>query len=264
MLPNLSVVVITRNEASRIKACLEAVRWADEIIVVDSGSTDGTVQIATNLGARVVHHDFAGYGAQKNVAVSLATASWVLSIDADEIVTEALSISIRRVIMSPEELTGKKHNSSGEILPAAYRFRRRFVFLGKVFRHGSDSVDHPIRLFRRTKARFSDDLVHESLIVDGPIAEIDGEMLHHSYETLSQYFQKFDRYTDLAAEQLFAKNSRRNSLLTALLQPLYFVRHYILGGHILNGWHGFIWSIFSSWYPVVKIAKLEALRRSRR
>jgi len=263
MLPNLSVVVITRNEASRLNACLEAVRWADEIIVVDSGSTDETVQIATNHGARVVHHDFVGYGAQKNVALNLATAPWVLSIDADEIVTEALAASIRHVIMSPGESTETEHSSPGE-LPTAYRFRRRFVFLGKVFRHGSGSVDHPIRLFRRTKARFSDDLVHESLIVDGPIAEIDGEMLHHSYETLSQYFQKFDRYTDLAAEQLFAKNSRRNSLLTALLQPLYFVRHYVVGGHIFNGWHGFIWSIFSSWYPVVKIAKLEALRRSRR
>lgn len=264
MLPKLSVVVITRNEASRLNACLEAVRWADEIIVVDSGSTDNTVQIATSLGARVVHHDFTGYGAQKNVALSLATAPWVLSIDADEIVTEALAASIQGVISSPGELYEPNHGSPGEEHAVAYRFRRRFVFLGKVFRHGSGSVDHPIRLFRRSKARFSDDLVHESLLVDGAIAELSGEMLHHSYETLSQYFQKFDRYTNLAAEQLFTRQSKRSSILTALLQPLYFVRHYVFGGHILNGWHGFVWSIFSSWYPLVKVAKLEALRRSRR
>lgn len=244
----VSAVIITMNEAATIERCVRALSWCDEIIVVDSGSTDATVETCRRLGCRVEHHPFAGFGAQKRHAVSLASHRWVLNIDADEVVSVALAEEIRAVLADPTD--------------AGYRLPRRFHFLGRRFGRGRGSCDHPIRLFRRDMAGYSDDAVHESVKVNGTIGTITHEMEHHSYVSLSQYVQKFDRYTSLAAQDLQRRGIHRSIVATFLTIPLYFLKHYVVSGHWMNGIHGLVWSVFSSWYPFVKVAKSRLERPS--
>ena len=166
--PTLSVIVITKNEAAHIEACLKSVAFADESIVVDSGSSDATPTLAASMGARVVRtDDWPGFGAQKNRALALARGDWVLSIDADERVGDELAAEIRAVV--------QRNDSAG---PTGYELNRLSSFCGQWMRHGDWYPDRVLRLFRRGAGRFSDDLVHERLLVDGHCARLNGELLH--------------------------------------------------------------------------------------
>lgn len=239
--PTISAILITRNETSNIDRCLQSVSWCDEIVVVDSESTDDTVDRCLAYGAKVVIRPFEGFGSQKNAVLGLATSDWVFSIDADEVVTPELRSSIERAITDPAF--------------DAYIVRRRFFFLGHRLEHGRGSVDMLTRLVRKGMGVFSDVLVHEGLIPIGPADVLEGELEHYSYETISQVVEKFNRYTTLAATDLRGKRIKRSVVLTFLCWPLYFVKFYLLHGHWRNGMYGFVWSVLSSWYPFIKVAK---------
>ncbi len=245
----ISVIIITFNESDRIEATLRSISWCEDVVVVDSGSTDGTQAIAERMGARVVYREFTGYGEQKQFACKLAAHPWILSLDADEVVSKELSLEIQFAVKGESN--------------SAYQIPRRFRFLGRTFTHGRSSVDYPTRLFRSGHAEFNSALVHESVVVEGDISRLQGEMLHDSYRNLHHYFEKFNEYTSAAADQMIMNGVRRSVLFTVLSMPLYFIKHYFIGGHILNGKEGLLWSLLSSLYPVVKVAKAETRMKSK-
>lgn len=245
----ISCVIITFNEEENLSDCLKSVSWCDEIIVVDSGSTDKTVEIAEKLGAKVFKKDFAGFGEQKQYAVSLASNDWIFSIDADEVVTEELQGSILNRFLSAD-------------LPEGFLVNRRLFFLGKEFKYGRESKELILRLFNKKSGNFNSAKVHESVELKGKVEKLSGLLLHNSYKSKGQYFEKFNDYTSKAADELFKKGKRRNIILTYLLFPLYFFKNYILDRNFLNGSKGFIWAFYSSHYPLIKYSKLRKLYKS--
>lgn len=244
--PELSVVVITRDEAARLERCLRSVAFAGEIVVVDSGSTDDTVAIARRLGARVeITPDWPGFGAQKNRALALARGRWVLSLDADEWLDEALAAEVARIVAAP---------------PAdrAWRLPRLSSFCGQWMRHGGWYPDRVLRLFPREGARFSDDRVHERLLWSGRSADLDGHghLLHESMVTLTVANDKMNRYSSGRAADLAARG-RRGGLGRAIGHGLWaFVRTWILRRGFLDGRLGFVLAVHNaeaSYYRYLKI-----------
>lgn len=249
--PALSVILITRNEAASIADCLRSVAFADELIVVDQSSDDGTADLARSLGASVtITPDWPGFGAQKNRALSLATGRWVLSIDADERVDETLAAAISRVVA--DDTTGG---------PAAWRLSRLSSFCGAWIRHGDWYPDRVVRLFRRGSARFSDDRVHERLLVDGPVGDLPGELLHHTMPDLHDALDKLNRYSSGRAADMQARG-RRGGLYRALGHGLWaFLRCYILRLGCLDGSHGFVLAVYvaeTTYYRYLKLGLLPA------
>ena len=228
---SLSVAVITQNEEAVIRRCLESVSWADEIVVVDSGSTDSTVQICSQLGAKVhITADWPGFGPQKNRAVALATGDWVLSIDADEWVTPELRA----------EICGRVANPGRD---AAFRMPRASSFCGRVMRHSGWWPDPVLRLFARGRAHFSEDLVHERLIVDGPIGGLSHPLMHESFVRLEEVLRKVNRYSSAGA-QMMAAGGRRGSLASAVTHGAWtFMRTYFLQAGFLDGREGFMLAV---------------------
>jgi glycosyltransferase involved in cell wall biosynthesis len=258
---SLSVILITRNEAANVAGCLASVSFADEWIVVDSNSTDGTCDIARKLGATVVSTDgWPGFGAQKNRALSLATGRWVLSIDADERVTPELAAQIRDVIAadaSGNQSSAPQAASDGKL--AGYEFSRLSNFCGQWMRHGDWYPDRVLRLFRRDAGRFSDDLVHERLIVDGRFGRLGGELLHDSMPTLDSAIDKMNRYsTGRAIDKVRAGQS--GGVLSALSHGLWaFLRCYILRRGALDGRLGLILALYvaeGTYYRYLKMGLL--------
>jgi len=245
----LSVVVITLNAAGQLAACLESVRFADEVVVVDSGSADHTVEIAQASGARVVAKAWLGFGAQKNFAVSVAAHDWVLCLDADERVSPELAPSIQSAMQAPRL--------------AAFALARRNRFLGRWLSHGEGYPDWNVRLFDRRRARWSDDPVHERVVVDGPVARLPGDLLHESAESLDAYLAKQNRYTSLQAEALFAAG-RRASVIQLWLSPLVrFCKFYVFRAGFLDGAAGLIHIAIGCFASFSKHAKLLALQQQR-
>ena len=243
----LSVVVITRDSETVIRRCLESVKWAGEIVVVDSGSTDRTVEIARELGARVkVTDDWPGYGPQKNRALDLATGEWVLSLDSDEWVTPELRAEIERAVASP----GGK---------AAFRMPRRSSFCGRFMRHSGWWPDYVTRLFRRDAARFSADLAHERLIATGAVGRLAQPILHEAIADLDQMLAKMNSYSSAGA-RMFHEKGRRASLFAALLHGGWaFFRTYVLRAGFLDGREGLILAIANaegSYYRYLKLMLL--------
>jgi len=240
MPPRLSVILITHNEAHNVAGCLGSVAFADEWIVVDSGSSDGTRDIAERFGARVVKtDDWPGFGAQKNRALALAGGRWVLSIDADERVDERLAASIRRVVEAHADDTGA--HAPG---PAGYELSRLSSFCGQWMRHGDWYPDRVLRLFRREAGRFSDDLVHERLLVPGPVGRLEGELLHESMPSLESALDKMNRYTSGRARDK-VKAGARGGLGAALGHGLWaFLRCYVLRRGFLDGRLGFVLAVY--------------------
>lgn len=246
----VSLVLITRNAAPQLRACIDSARFADEVVVVDSGSDDDTVQVAASMGARVIHQPWLGFGPQKQFAVDCATHDWVLCLDADERVTPDLARSIESELAAPRA--------------RAFRMARRNRFLGRWLRHGEGYPDWNTRLFDRRHARWSDDAVHERVIVDGATMTLDGDLAHESAESLDAYMSKQNRYTTLQAQTMHA-NGRRASVAKLVLSPIVrFVRFYIFKLGFLDGIAGLVHIAIGCETSFLKQAKLFALERASR
>lgn len=247
----VSAIIITKNAGATLRRCLDSLQWADEIVVVDSGSTDDTAEIARSLGARVhATPDWPGYGPQKNRALEAASGEWVLSLDADEWLTPEGQAEIRQAI-------------AGSAPHAAYSLPRRSSFCGRYMKHSGWWPDHVVRLFRRGAARFSDDLAHERLIVDGTIGRLKQPLMHEAVVDLDQMLGKMNAYSTASAVML-ARRGRRASLAGALLHGGWaFMRTYFFRLGILDGREGFILAVANaegSYYRYVKLM-LEAGKR---
>jgi glycosyltransferase involved in cell wall biosynthesis len=247
----LSVIIITRNEAADIGACLDSVAWADEIIVVDSGSTDDTVAICQAFGARVdVAADWPGFGAQKNRALSHASRDWVLSLDADERVTPELRREIENII-------AQAHAA------AAYDIPRLSSYCGRFMRHSGWYPDYVTRLFRRGAARFSDDVVHERLLVDGDTGRLKHELLHYAFADAEEVLRKVDQYSTAGAQRMHARG-RRATLAGAVVRGLWsFLRTYVLKLGFLDGREGFLLAVSNAEGTYYRYVKLLLLNRER-
>lgn len=256
----LSVIIITLNEARHIAGCLDSVSFADEIIVVDSGSTDGTHDIARAKGARVeITDDWPGFGKQKNRALDLASCDWVLSIDADERVTPELADEIRAVLGAQASLA--PDDSVATPAAHAYRIARLSNFGGRWIRHSGWWPDHVLRLFRRGSARFKDVAVHESVITDQPVATLNGHFLHYPYASLEQFIAKINLYSSEAAAMMHARG-KRTSVLGAWGHASWtFVRIYLLRKGFLDGREGFILAVMAAAGSFFRYTKLLFLNR---
>ena len=244
----LSVVIITKNAATRLGPCMDSASFADEILVVDSKSSDGTAELAAQRGARVLQQAWLGFGAQKQFAVAAARHDWVLCLDADERVSERLHSSILAVLAAPAA--------------RAYAMPRCNRFMGRWLRHGEGYPDWSLRLFDRRHARWSDDPVHEKVLADEAPAHLQGDLLHDSAETLAAYLDKQNRYTSLQAEALF-KAGKHAGVAQLLLSPLLrFIRFYFLRLGFLDGTAGLVHIVIGCCNSFDKYAKLMALRRS--
>ncbi len=247
MLAPLSAVVITLNAAPILPACLQSLAFVDEIVIVDSGSTDTTLDIARRCNARIVHQDWLGYGRQKQFAVGQTTHDWVLCVDTDERVSDALRESIRRELRAPQF--------------QAYEMPRRNRFLGRWLRHGEGYPDLSLRLFDRRHAHWSDDTIHEKVVTDGPVGRLAGDLLHESEQGLPDYLAKQNRYTTLQAEALHARG-KRASATRMLLSPLArFIKFYFLRLGFLDGIPGLMHILIGCRNSFTKYAKLRALNR---
>jgi len=246
--PKVSVTIITRNEAADIEAACESVAWADEIVVVDSGSTDETAAIARRRGARVEERGWPGYIAQKNYAASIAAHDWILSLDADERVTPALAAEIRSRL-------------SGEPVEHAFRVPRVTFHLGRWIRTTDWYPDYQTRLYDRRSAEWTGRYVHEAVTVRGGTGQLRGELQHYAYRDIADHLETIDRYTTLAATQMH-EDGRRATALDLALHPLFaFLRNYIVRGGIRDGATGFLISRMNAFYVFLKFAKLWELQR---
>lgn len=249
----ISAVLITRDAELQLPTNLTALSFCDEILIVDSGSRDTTVEVAKRLGARVVETHWRGFGPQKQFAIEQASHDWVLCIDADERVSEPLKKNILAVLSAP---------TAGAALPAplflAYRFARCNRFMGRYLRHGEGYPDWSLRLFDRRYARWSEDVVHEKVLTNVPVGTLDGDLLHDSAESLEAYLEKQNRYSTLAAERALAAG-RRGSLVQLLLSPLLrFIKFYFLRVGFLDGVPGLVHILIGCYASFAKHAKVLA------
>ena len=246
----LTVTVITYNEAEHIAAALDSVAWADEIIVVDSGSTDGTAEIARARATRVISREWPGYSAQKNFAADQASNDWVLSMDADERVTPALAAEIRELLGRGPALKG-------------YRIRRVSFYLGQWVRSTDWFPDFQLRLYDRRAGRWNGMRIHESFrLKEGEPGRLRGELEHYAYRDISHHLRKIDAYTTLIAQQWY-EEGRRTSLPAMVVHPWFaFVRNYLLRAGFKDGRVGFIVSTLNAYYVFLKLAKLWERQRA--
>jgi glycosyltransferase involved in cell wall biosynthesis len=243
----LSVAIITLNEEANLPRTLASAAWADEIVIVDSGSTDETRAIAQSCGARFITEGWRGFAAQKNFAISLCTSEWVLSLDADETVSPELAASIQKVLAAPPSQT-------------AYALRRRNFFLGRWIRHGGYYPDAKLRLFPRSQGAFQETPVHETAVFSGKVETLDGDLLHDAYPTLASYLDHMQRYSTLGADIAATRGRTGRGLLSflngVLLNPLAtFVYNYGLRAGFLDGREGLLLHLYHSAYVSWKYAK---------
>ncbi|MDP1652077.1 MAG: glycosyltransferase family 2 protein [Rhodocyclaceae bacterium] len=238
----LSAVLITRDAATQLPDCLATLGFCDEILVVDSGSSDATVEVAKRFGARVIQTHWRGFGPQKQFAVAQASHDWVLCIDADERVSEPLKKSIIAVLPAPT-------------FPV-YRFARCNRFMGRYLRHGEGYPDWSLRLFDRRQAHWSDDAVHEKVVTNAPVGKLDGDLYHDSAESLEAYLEKQNRYSTLAAETALARG-KRGSAAQLLLSPFVrFIKFYFLRAGFLDGVPGLVHILIGCYASFAKHAKM--------
>ena len=243
MPPKISVTIITLNEESNIRRCLESVSWADDIIVVDSGSTDKTVEICREFDCRTLNTAWMGFGRTKQFAVQQAAYDWIFSIDADEEMTPELRDEIRTVLSQDSTYSG-------------YRVPRRSTYLDRIILHSGWQRDRPLRLFNRQFAAFNEKEVHESVLVDGRTETLKNYLLHYPYPDIATHIAKMNHYTDLSAEKLSA-DGRTCSLLEARLRGfLKFIKMYLLHGGFLDGKAGYVLAKNSAFGVYLKYLKL--------
>ncbi len=245
---SLSVIIIVKNEEAAIRECLASVVWADEIIVVDSGSTDQTIDICKEYTDQVFETDWPGFGPQKNRALEHATKEWVLSIDADERISYDLQTEIKRII----QVAGR-HD--------AYTMPRRSNYCGRYMKHSGWWPDHVVRLFRRGKAQFSDDLVHERIIVNGEIGKLREPIIHESLLTLEQILNTMNSYSSAGAKMM-AEENRKAGLTKAIMHGMWtFLRTYIFRAGFLDGREGFMLAVSNAEGTYYRYLKLMVLNR---
>jgi len=244
----LSVALIVRDAAAQLGYCLASVAFADEIIVVDSGSTDGTVELAARHGARVIQREWPGFGAQKQFAVEAASHDWVLCVDADERVSLELRERIVAELKAPRGFV--------------YAMRRRNRFLGRWLRHGEGYPDWSVRLFHRAHAHWGNEPVHEKVVSRSPVLKLPGDLLHDSAETLEKYLDKQNRYTSLQAESMHAAGRHANVLQLVISPFLRFIKYYLLRLGFLDGVPGLVHITIGCMNSFNKYAKLKALERA--
>lgn len=246
----ISCIIITRNEARNIRRCLESISWAGEIVVVDSGSTDETKKIASEFTDKIFDLKWEGFGPAKEFARNQATGDWVLSVDADEKVSEMLREEILRTIGSENPLDG-------------YLIPRRSNFLGKWIRYGGWYPDLVLRLFRKEKGEFTGKLVHEKVMVSGPTGRLTNDLLHYTDPDFEHYLKKLNRYTSLDAHQLLEAGRESGLADITLRPPILFFKMFILKAGFLDGINGFILAAASAFHVFSKYVKLWHLRKSK-
>ncbi len=238
----ISATVITFNEERNIARVIESLRCCDEILVLDSGSNDRTAEIAAKLGARVVEASWQGYAAQKNIAAKLASHDWILSLDADESLSEALEAEIWQI---------KKAGPAFD----AYTMPRLAQYLGKWILHSGWYPDRKIRLFNRARARWVGDYVHESVKVDGKVGHLDSNILHFTCSSLSEHLKSMDRYTTLAAEEIVSRGRKVTPGNLLVNPPWTFLKTYLLQRGFLDGAEGLTIAYMAAFYNYLKYAK---------
>ncbi len=243
MSAKLSVVMITYNEEKNLLRSLESIKWADEIVIVDSSSQDRTKEIARKYTDRIYDFEWTGYGPAKQYALQHATGDWIFSLDADEVVTDELKNEILAIISSEQSVDG-------------YYICRISNFLGKWIKHGGWYPDYVMRLFKRGKAWCTDSLVHEELILEGRSKKLKGLLRHHTNPDLDHYLEKMNRYTTLNVEEL-KRTGKQASLADILIHPpAVFFKMYVLKLGFLDGIQGFLLALYSSFHVLTKYAKL--------
>jgi glycosyltransferase involved in cell wall biosynthesis len=238
----ISAAIITYNEERNIARAIESLRCSDEILVVDSGSTDRTIEIAGKLGARIVEHPFMGYAEQKNYAAEQAENDWILSIDADESLSEGLEGEILHV---------KKNGPEYD----AYTVPRLAQYLGRWILHSGWHPDRKVRLYDRRRARWAGDFVHESVQVDGRVGRFRSNLLHFTCDSLSEHLRTMDRYTTLAAEQLVSQGRKIGWSKLLLDPPWTFFKTYVVDRGFLDGAEGLAIAYMAAIYNFLKYAK---------
>ena len=242
----ISATLVTLNEEMNLPRALESLRCCDEVVVVDSGSTDRTVEIARRQGARVIESEWRGYAAQKNFAAEQAAHDWILSLDADEALSEALEAEIWVIKREGPRADG-------------YTIPRLAQYWGRWILHSGWYPDRKIRLYDRRKARWAGEYVHESVQVDGRVAHLESNLLHYTCSSLSQHLKTMDRYTTLAAEEMVVRG-RRAPLWRILLHPPWaFFKSYVLQRGFLDGFEGLVIAYMAALYVFVKYAKARGM-----
>ncbi len=244
----ISVIIITKDEEKNILDCLKSVDWADEIIVVDSESTDRTVELAKQFTDKIFIRKWEGYVPQKRYALSLATNEWVLSVDADERITPELKEEILN--LSPGDYSG-------------FRIRRKNFLLKKEITSCGWEKDYQLRLMRKDKASFSDRLVHEKFIVDGKVGTLNNPMLHYTFSSFSEYFSKINHYSSLKAQELFAKKKSVNSWTIFSHTVAAFFAFFIIKRGFKDGIYGLIISLLHSVSTMMNYIKLWELQNKK-
>lgn len=245
----ISVILITQDEEENLPRALGSVSWADEVVVVDSGSTDRTEEIARAHGARFLHRDWEGFGVQKQRALDEATEPWVLSLDADEAVDPGLARSIRAAVADPGGNVG-------------FEVRRVTRFAGAWLGHRGWRRETHLRLFRRGRGRFTPLPLHEGVEVDGPVGRLDGYLLHYSWADIEHQVEKMNRYTSLSARGRHARGKRAGALTPFLRGIAWFVKDYLFRGGFLHGRAGLVHAGLFGVYSFVRFAKLWEMDRS--
>jgi glycosyltransferase involved in cell wall biosynthesis len=249
----LSVIIITKNEASHIAGCLQSVAWADEIIVLDSGSSDDTVNLCRTVTDKVYETDWQGFGIQKQRALDKATGDWVLSIDADEIVTSELKAEIINA-MQTTSING-------------FEIPRLSNYCGRQMRHGGWYPDYVLRLFRREQGHFTDHVVHERVIVDGNIGRLNTPFLHDAFVDFEEVLHKVNSYSSLGAQLLYEKGVRSTPVKAIFKGFWTFIRTYFLKAAFLDGQHGLLLALSNAegaYYKYIKLWALQNLNTSQK
>lgn len=249
-MPQLSATIITLNEQAKIARAIRSLAMADEIVVVDSGSTDKTAEIARECGARVVHHDWAGYAAQKNFAAQEAKHDWILSLDADE-------------ELNPDAQAAVAEWKKREPKAAGYRFARRAQYLGRWILHSGWYPDYKLRLYDRHAGEWRGSYVHESAFVQGRVETLPGEILHYTCDSLDAHRERIETYTDLAAREMFERGKRAGAAARLFAPPWKFFHTYFLRLGILDGHQGYLIARMAARYVRRKHQKWLALEAQR-
>jgi glycosyltransferase involved in cell wall biosynthesis len=246
----LSVIIITLNEENNLRRCLESVKWADEIILVDSGSADGTKKIAAEYGAKIFDVEWKGFGPAKEFALAKAKGEWALSIDADEEVSAPLAQEIRRII-------NDNASYDGFLIP------RRTMFLGKWIKHCGWRPDRVLRFFRRKSGKFDSAVVHEAVKINGTVGTLKGELLHYSYPDFDAVLRKYNLYSVLGARKMHEAGKKASLFDLTVKPPAAFVKHYVVKLGFLDGWRGLLISAMTAATVFMKYANLRWLREQR-